>query len=601
MNKRILSFILLLALVLTAGCTPQPDKETTAEIKLYPASQPVNGETLWGYIDDTGKFAVPPAWQFAEPFNTSGVAIVTRKDLMGLINAQGEVVLEPKYASLAPYSEGLAVATVDYKEYDVLDPAGKVLFTRTGITGYYKEGLVGVQNPDGLFGYADATGKDVIAPQYTEAGEFVQGKALVKTPDGAYRLIDPKGAVLKAFDYESMWSAGEGLYVHGIPNEEGFLRYGYVDATGAVILEAAMDDVGEFHKGLAVAGQWGGDGPLRGLVNTQGEFVVPMAYGALLYLGEDLYAAVTQSFLDSDQAASFQKAALMDGSGKLLTSEKFYNLSWFDAGTLSASDGTDTFLIDRSGALAAPGFRVPGVGVLTKQGSLIRAAVDNDIRYYTTDGKLLWQQERIAVYPKVTVKTQAKRFDRFTLVEYPVVSGLGNPAAAEKINGALTDQFLKPYASQMPDAENPTDTSVSFKERILGNLLEIQSDGYQYPLGAAHGSSWTDTTYFDLDTGDRYLLQDLFYPDHGFDVRLSQSIKELIPQGDLADVADPEMVEPVSGDHPFRLQEGGLEIYYQVYELAPYAAGQPSFTIPWIKLEDILDKDGPFWQAYKAQ
>lgn len=596
----ILIFTLLFALLSTA-CTPTAPTAPKAETHLYPASQQIDGETLWGYIDDTGKFAVPPQWEFAEPFNEGGVATITQKGLMGLINGKGEVILPPKYGSIAPYSEGLSVATVDYSEYDVLNTAGEVVYTRTGISGYYKEGLIGVQNPEGLFGYADKTGKDIIAPQFIEAGEFQQGKALVKTPEGLYRIIDPQGATLQEFPYESMWSVGEGLYSHGISNSEGTLKYGYVDSKNAVILEADLDEVGEFHQGLAVAGQWGGEGPLRGLVNTQGEFVVQMEYGALMYLGENLYAAVRKTTLDNYQATAFLKAAVIDAAGKPLTPEKYYNLAWFQEGILSASDGTNTFLMDSTGAPAASGFSVPGVGILSKQGPVIRADIDNQIRYYTPDGKELWQQERISVYPQATVKIESKRFGRYTFVEYPVLSNLKNPQAESKINAAITALLVDPYADLSVDPDYPTDTNLGFSERIIGGLLEIQSDGYQYPLGAAHGTGWSDTFYFDLATGDRYLLQDLFYPDSGSDVTLAQAIKELIPQGDMADIIDPETIEPVTGDHAFRLQEGGLEIYYQVYELAAYAVGQPSFTIPWSKLDHIIDKEGPFWKAYRTQ
>lgn len=600
MTKKILSLIIILALLAATGCTaPLPDKAVKPAINLYPASQQANSQTLWGYIDETGKFIIPPTWELAESFTPEGVAIVTQKDLVGLINTKGEVITPIKYASIMAFSEGMAVATVDYHEYDVIDTAGQVLYSRTGINGYYKEGLIGVQNPDGLFGYADKTGKDIIAPQYTEAGEFVLGKALVKTTEGAYLLIDPKGTTLKEFSYESMWSVGEGIYAHGIPNEEGTLRYGYVDAANNVILEADLDEVGEFHNGLAVAGRWGGEGPERGLVNKQGEFVVPMEYGGIVYLGEDLYGVVKKSMMDSYQGALYQKAAIMDSTGKLLTGEQFYNLSWFDKGLLSASDGVNTFLIDRTGALVVPRVTAVGVGMLTKQGSLIRADADNVTRYFTAEGKEIWHQERTRVYPAVTVKTQSKRFDRYTYIEYPVISGLKNPPAADKINQTLETVMLKPYTGITADPEYPTDTSMVFTERILGNLLEIQAEGYQYPLGAAHGTGWIDTYYFDLATGDRYLLHELFYPDSGYDVTLSQIIKELIPQGDMAEIVAPESIEPIPGDHAFRLQEGGLEIYYQVYELAAYAAGQPSFTIPWSRLDELIDKEGALWKAYK--
>ncbi len=593
--------ILILMILFATACTAgQPESERAA-VELYPASAQVDGETKWGYIDQRGEFVVAPNWDYVEPFSKDGVAIVTRDGKAGLLDGKGTVILEPKYEGILGYNEGLAVAVVDGQEYDVLDTAGHVLFTRTGIVGYYREGRIGIQNPEGLFGYADKTGKDVIAPQYLEAGEFQDGKALVKNSEGRYLLIDASGKTLQEYARETMWSAGEGFYVHGMANAEGATRYGYVDSRNAVILEAEMDEVGEFHEGLAIVGQFGGEGPLNGIVNAKGEFVVPMEYGGLEYLGEGLYGAVKSTSLQSYQAVSFQKAAVMDGSGKLLTPEKYYNLTIFEKDVLSASDGRNTFLIHRSGGPALSGFSVPGVGTLSKQGEIIRADVDNRVRYYLPDGKLIWEQERTQSYNGVTVKTESKRFDRFTFIEYPVVSGLVNGAVEARINGEIRALMVNPYENLSADPEYPSDMNLTFGERVIGNLLEIQSEGYAYTMGAAHGTPWTDIWYFDLQTGERYLLLDLFYPDHGSDVILSQEIKVLIPRGELAEVVKPEAIEPVSGDHNFRLQEGGLEIIYQAYEIAPYAAGQPSFTVPWVKLEDVIDKEGPFWKAYKAQ
>lgn len=599
MAKKI--FILILIMLLTAACAAEPSKIKKAEPVLYPASSLVEGEMKWGYVDQSGKFIVAPEWDYVEPFSEEGVAIVTRDGKAGLLGTGGAVILEPKYEGILGYYEGLAVAVIDGQEYDVLDTAGKVLFTRTGIVGYYKEGRVNVQNPEGLYGYADTMGKDVIVPQFIEAGAFENGKALVKTTKGNYLLIDSTGKTLQTYAYETMWSAGEDMYVYGIANAEGALRYGYVNAQNTVVLEAEMDEVGEFHDGRAVVGQMGGDGPLNGIVNKKGERIVPMVYGGLEYLGDDLYGVIKKTSFQSYQATAFQKAAIMNSAGKILTEEKYYNLKMFDDGVLSASDGLDTFLMDPNGKSAISGITVKGVGTLYKQGDVIRADVDNRISYYTPEGKIFWEQERIRSYKSVTVKTESKRFDRFTFIEYPVIGNLQNKSAEEKINNALHALMVKPYENLAVDPEAPSDMSLAFSERVMGSLLEVQSEGYAYTMGAAHGMSWTDIWYFDLQTGDRYLLMDLFYPDNGADVILSQEIKRLIPQGELAEVVDPEAIEPISGDHSFRLQEGGLEIIYQAYEIAPYAAGQPSFTVPWGKLEDIVDKEGPFWKAYKVQ
>ena len=47
-------------------------------------------------------------------------------------------------------------------------------------------------------GYVDAVGDPVIEPQYKDAGEFYNGKAVVQEQDGSWALINKKGTVIKA-------------------------------------------------------------------------------------------------------------------------------------------------------------------------------------------------------------------------------------------------------------------------------------------------------------------------------------------------------------------------------------------------------------------
>jgi hypothetical protein len=48
----------------------------------------------------------------------------------------------------------------------------------------------------------------------------------------------------------------------------------------------------------------------------------------------------------------------------------------------------------------------------------------------------------------------------------------------------------------------------------------------------------------------------------------------------------PHMLNP----DQFYLTDAGMVYYFQPYDIAPYAAGAPSFLIPFSALEDILEQ-----------
>ncbi|MGE5676419.1 MAG: RsiV family protein, partial [Mycobacterium leprae] len=55
---------------------------------------------------------------------------------------------------------------------------------------------------------------------------------------------------------------------------------------------------------------------------------------------------------------------------------------------------------------------------------------------------------------------------------------------------------------------------------------------------------------------------------------------------------------PIGEASHFMVQADGLQLYYNPYEIASYADGLPSFTIPYNQIADLIDADGAFWKAF---
>lgn len=188
--------------------------------------------------------------------------------------------------------------------------------------------------------------------------------------------------------------------------------------------------------------------------------------------------------------------------------------------------------------------------------------------------------------PLVTIKTHRIRKERME-VEYPVVEGLLNKDAEQYINSVIKS-IVYTLIEQTDYNENPI-TEVTGRYYIRTNergILSISIEIYWFS-GGAHGMTVLKSVTFDVATGRIYRLQDLFKENADYVKRLSEIIKRQIRERDIPVIVDFTSIKP---DQDFYIENGTLVIYFQLYELAPYAYGFPTFRIPNDEIEDIIRK-----------
>lgn len=135
---------------------------------------------------------------------------------------------------------------------------------------------------DGKWGYADSTGKVVIAAQFDAAQPFTDGLARVGVVDGSlpevaaqpnlkWGYIDERGRVMVELRYAVLRDFSENLAAAAVLDAKQPLRplrgrgldrrnlaWGYVDRSGREIIPVQFLDAGDFSEGLAavnVAGE----------------------------------------------------------------------------------------------------------------------------------------------------------------------------------------------------------------------------------------------------------------------------------------------------------------------------------------------------------
>lgn len=128
-----------------------------------------------------------------------------------------------------------------------------LLFTDYIISNYeelreFKNGLAAVQNENGLWGYIDKTGKEVIPCQYKEAQDFSEGLAAVTNKDGLWGYIDKSDKVVIDFQYKMAMPFLEGL----APVKDIYNYWGYIDENGKEKIPFKYQEAYQFFNGLGI-------------------------------------------------------------------------------------------------------------------------------------------------------------------------------------------------------------------------------------------------------------------------------------------------------------------------------------------------------------
>lgn len=164
---------------------------------------------LVGFKDAQGKVVVPPRFQVAQEFSAGGMACGADKDGWVCIDGNGTTLLRPFLFDNGPdeFSEGLA-RFVDGEKIGFFDAAGnkkipaRYSFARPfageraafcdGCTRRCEAGGEHCSMVGGKWGLLDKTGAEVVPASFDEIGEFTDGKAQARRA-GAEITIDRDG------------------------------------------------------------------------------------------------------------------------------------------------------------------------------------------------------------------------------------------------------------------------------------------------------------------------------------------------------------------------------------------------------------------------
>lgn len=231
----------------------------------------------WGFIDETGAWAIEPSYLWASDFHDGVASVVVegscyrftgpcldlqilpqpRPQLNGpesavlntpcryrLIDGEGRFISSLSFARVAESGDGLIpVALGDLWGY--MDHTGAwAIPARYSLAGVFREGLASVSIL-GKSGYINAEGAMVIPPQFSTAGSFSAGHARVQLSDGGpLHYINTLGQ--RAFEGDFLFATD---FKHGLAhvllrrrrNPQNRLRwietFAYIDTNGEVVFQ----------------------------------------------------------------------------------------------------------------------------------------------------------------------------------------------------------------------------------------------------------------------------------------------------------------------------------------------------------------------------
>lgn len=177
-------------------------------------------------------------------------------------------------------------------------------------------------------------------------------------------------------------------------------------------------------------------------------------------------------------------------------------------------------------------------------------------------------------------------------VFYPEVMKMQNQALERFINRTIvnqTQQLIDQQVGDMPTTVVEMLGSYEIKNNQR-QILSLSLSNYTYHYHAAHGMTYIKSLTFDFEKGKQSQLKGLFKPGSDYIKQLSNIIRMQIKQRNIQLINDFTMIRP---DQDFYIADKALVIYFQLYEITPYAFGFPMFPISVFDIFDIIDENGP--------
>lgn len=319
------------------GDNPVWSKDPRSNTPLFRFVVGVDKNARAGYIDASGRVAIPPTFQtfgnYSDDDFFDGIALVQIDGEYWYIDSKGQRLFQGHKSG--PFSEGLAYFAENGK-YGYLNTRGEIAVQAAfDSADRFSEGLAAVQIGR-KYGYIDENGRIVVKPGFAMAFPFKNGSARVIKQSGClyigYGPCDFFNPVVLPFT----------LSTYRAPTmKEPRCMYSFIDRTGRDLFATNYRDAKDFSEGLAPVG----NGRLWGFVDANGRMSIPLQYQNAQSFSEGLAPVQINA-----------KWGYVNHAGKLALAPTFLAAFPFSERlALTVTTGWQYQFIDKTGKRAIPG------------------------------------------------------------------------------------------------------------------------------------------------------------------------------------------------------------------------------------------------------
>lgn len=140
-----------------------------------------------GVLNSQGEEVVPVAWDSL--YIDAGIVVVCDNGLWGIMDINGNILLEPSLDSIDTFSEGIAIFYKDSK-CGFVNTSGRIISEAVWCNAQkFSDSFAAIKNDEGCWGYINTLGEIIIPCQYKNVNSFKNGYAPILEDETVY-IID---------------------------------------------------------------------------------------------------------------------------------------------------------------------------------------------------------------------------------------------------------------------------------------------------------------------------------------------------------------------------------------------------------------------------
>ena len=228
-----------------------------------------------------------------------------------------------------------------------------------------------------------------------------------------------------------------------------------------------------------------------------------------------------------------------------------------------------------------------------------RVGLINDEKYtiFKNKIKMIQTSSIIANIDTQTITKNNKYIN--SIINIPIIM-IDNKDISKNINDEITNSIMKffndsqkqakEYNDALPEVENKFVANVDFDvKKNSDNILSILIKYYKY-AGGAHGYYENVAYNIDIRNGNFLTIDNLFKEGSDYKNIINEEIRNQIEELIKLDEQNKGVYEfkSIEDKQKFYIQDDNIVVYFDLYDIAPYAAGIPEFIINVNKIDHIL-------------